>query len=151
LLVPSLVLKHAAHRAERPCTGYPIVALVAAALLGLGLAAVHVAAQERGKSKVPVLDKITSSAMHQAFSGTVQSFDEKHNTLNVSAVEGGVTETFPLKKSTYAYTPDGTRIKVNDLAPGTSVIVYYDLHQDHRTVSRIEILAHESKKQAPHS
>jgi len=98
---------------------------------------------------MPVIDKITSAAEHQAFSGIVQSFDGKHNTLSVSSVEGGATETFPLKKGSHAYTPDGGRIKVNDLAPGTNVIVYYDLHADRRNVSRIEVLTHESKKQAP--
>ena len=120
--------------------------MLAGAICGPGLLA-----QEHGKSKVPVLDKITSSAMHQAFSGIVQSFDDKHNTLNVNSVEGGVTETFPLKKLGYAYAPDGTRRRVNELTPGTNVIVYYDLHADRRNVSRIEILAHESKKPAPPS
>ena len=64
-------------------------------------------------------------------------------------MEGGATETFPLKKGAHAYTTKGARIKVADLAPGTNIIVYYDLHADKRNVSRIEVLTQESKKQAP--
>ncbi len=120
-------------------------------LLGVEVVATPAIAQEHTKPKVPMLDKITSAAMHQAFSGTIKSFDEKRNTLNVSSVEGGITETFSLKKGAHAITPDGARIKVADLSPGTNIIVYYDLRAEHRNVSRIEVLAHESKKQAPPS
>jgi hypothetical protein len=101
------------------------------------------------KSKVPVIDKITAAAEHQAFTGVVQTFDDKHNMLSVNSVEGGATETFTLKKGAHAYTTAGTRIHVADLAPGTHVIVYYDLRADRRNVSRIDVLASESKKPAP--
>jgi hypothetical protein len=118
-----------------------VVALLAA---GMALAQEH-------KPKVPVIDKITSASLHQAFSGTVQSLDEKHNILNVNAVEGGVTETFPIKKNTHVITAAGTRIRLSDLAPGANVIVYFELRADHRNVTKIEILTNESKKQAPPS
>jgi hypothetical protein len=81
----------------------------------------------------------------------VQSLDEKHNILNVNAVEGGVTETFPIKKNTHVITAAGTRIRLSDLAPGANVIVYFELRADHRNVTKIEILTNESKKQAPPS
>ncbi len=115
------------------------------------LAVVLTSAQDHSKNKLPVIDKITSSASHQAFSGIVQSLDEKRNILNVNSVEGGATEIFPVKKSTPVVTAEGTRRKPASLTPGTNVIVYFELHADHRTVKRIEILAGESKKQAPPS
>jgi len=118
------------------------------ALVGLLGMAAPLCAQER-KPKVPMLDKITAAAEHQAFTGIVQIFDEKHNTLSVNSVEGGATETFTLKKGAHAITTAGTRIHVADLTPGTHVIVYYDLRADRRNVSRIDVLATESKKQAP--
>jgi hypothetical protein len=119
--------------------------------LVLLLAALPAPAQDRSKEKLPVIDKITSASEHQAFSGTVQSLDEKRNILNVNSVEGGATEIFPVKKTTPVYTTDGYRRKPSNLTPGTNVIVYFELHADHRTVKRIEILASESKKQAPPS
>lgn len=122
-----------------------LVAL-AVALLSAGM----VRAQE-SKPKVPGLDKIISSAEHQAFSGIVESLDAKHYILTVNAVEGGVTETFPVKKSTHVFTTAGDRIKLSDLTPGANVIIYYELHADHRTVTKVEILTRESKKQAPPS
>ena len=106
-------------------------------------------AQQDHKPKVPMMDKITSAAEHQAFTGIVQTFDDKRNTLSVNSVEGGATETFSLKKGSRAFTTTGSRIHVADLAPGTHVIVYYDLRADRRSVSRIEVLTQESKKQAP--
>ena len=124
-------------------------------LAGLGLVLLFsplpASTQDRSIEKLPVIDKIASAAEHQAFSGTVQSLDEKHNILNVNSVEGGATEIFPVKKTTPVYTTDGYRRKPSNLTPGTNVIVYFELHADHRTVKRIEILAGESKKQAPPS
>jgi hypothetical protein len=117
------------------------------ALLAAGMAL----AQERSKPKLPVIDKITSASLHQAFSGSVQSLDEKHNILNVNSVEGGVTETFRIKKTTHVFTAAGARIRLSDLAPGANVIVYFELRADHRNVTKIEILTSESKKQAPPS
>jgi hypothetical protein len=125
--------------------------LPALVIPGLLLAASLGFAQDRPKSKLPVIDKITSGASHQAFSGIVKSLDEKHEVLNIDAVEGGVTEIFPIKKNTRVIGPDGSRLKLDDLAPGTNVIVYFELRADRRSVKRIEILSSESKKQAPPS
>jgi hypothetical protein len=124
-----------------------LLALLTSVLLAVVLAS----AQDHSKNKLPIIDKITSSASHQAFSGIVESLDEKRNILNVNSVEGGATEIFPVKKSTPVVTADGTRLRPASLTPGTNIIVYFELHADHRTVKRIEILAGESKKQAPHS
>jgi len=103
---------------------------VPAILLLIGTAS----AQEE-KPKVPGLDKIISANEHLAFTGTVKSVDEKHNILSIDSVEGGDTEIFPIKHSTHVETSDGFRKKLDVLAPGTRVIVYYDQHADRRTVT----------------
>jgi len=106
---------------------------------------------QESKPKVPGLDKIIATNEHLAFTGTIKSVDELHNILSVSSVEGGITEVFPIKHSTHVETIDGVRKKMENLAPGMDVIVYYDLRSDRRTVTRIEMLASASKKKAPPS
>jgi hypothetical protein len=108
-------------------------------------------AQEEGKPKIPGIDKIIAANEHLAFTGTVKSVDEKHNTLSIASVEGEDTEIFPIKHSTHVETADGFRKKLDALSPGTRVIVYYDQRSDRRTVTRIELFASESKKKEPHS
>jgi hypothetical protein len=127
--------------------GFPLALVIPGLLLAASLSS----PQDRPKSKLPVIDKITSGASHQAFSGIVKSVDEKRQVLNVNAVEGGVTEIFPVKKNTRVIGPDGSRLKLDDLVPGTNIIVYFELRADRRSVKRIEILSSESKKQAPPS
>ena len=121
-----------------------LAAVVPAILLLVGVA---LAQQE--KPKIPGLDKIISANEHLAFTGTVKSVDEKHNVLSIDSVEGGNTEIFPIKHSTHVETADGFRKKLDVLSPGTRVIVYYDQRADHRTVTRIELFASESKKKEP--
>jgi hypothetical protein len=123
-----------------------LAVVVPAILLLVGAAS----AQEE-KPKLPGLDKIIAANEHLAFTGTVKTVDEKHNILSIDAVEGGDTEIFPIKHSTHVETADGFRKKLGVLAPGTRVIVYYDQRSDHRTVTRIELFASESKKKEPHS
>jgi len=123
------------------------LALVVPAILLL----VGAASAQQEKPKVPGLDKIISANEHLAFTGTVKSVDEKHNTLSIDAVEGGDTEIFPIKHSTHVETADGFRKRLDVLSPGTRVIVYYDQRADHRMVTRIELFASESKKKEPHS
>ena len=123
------------------------LALVVPAILLL----VGAASAQQEKPKVPGLDKIISANEHLAFTGTVKSVDEKHNTLSIDAVEGGDTEIFPIKHTTRVETADGFRKKLDILSPGTRVIVYYDQRSDRRTVTRIELFASQSKKKEPHS
>ena len=123
------------------------LAMAVAAILLLVCAA---PAQEE-KPKIPGLDKIISANEHLAFTGAVKSVDEKHNILSVNSVEGGTTEIFPIKHSTHVLTTDGFRKKLDALSPGTHIIVYYDQRADHRSVTRIELLASETKKKEPHS
>ena len=103
--------------------------------------AVAVRAQDERRTRLPVLGKIAGGSSHQAFSGKVQSVDMKRNLLKVNTVEGGATEFFPIKKNVPVSTASGERIKVQDLAPGTNIIVYYDQKEDRRTVSEIMVLS----------
>jgi hypothetical protein len=97
-------------------------------------------AQEERKRKVPGLDKITAGADHQAFSGTVQSLDLRHSILNVNTVQGGDTEIFPVKKSVHVESANGGKLRVDELQPGTSVIIYFEQRGEHRTVRDIVVL-----------
>jgi hypothetical protein len=102
---------------------------------------------QQEKPKVPGLDKILNANEHLAYTGTVKSVDEKRNIISINSVEGGNTEVFPIKHSTHVETADGFHKKLDVLTPGTHVIVFYDQRADKRTVTRIELLASESKKE----
>jgi hypothetical protein len=111
-------------------------------------------AQDDEKKKLPMIDKLSSNVSHQAFSGTIQSLDEKHNILNVNTVTGGNTEIFPVKKNTHVTTADGDKLKLQSLEPGTNVLIYFEQKGDKRTVQTIVVLAAgetEPKKHPPHS
>jgi hypothetical protein len=112
-------------------------------LIGLQIlaATITLPAQDERRTRVPVLGKIAGGTSHQAFSGKVQSVDLKRKLLKVDTVEGNVTEFFPIKKNVPVATASGAKMKVQDLAPGTTVIVYYDQKADRRTVSEIVVLA----------
>jgi len=112
--------------------------------------------QESERHKVPVIDKINAGNSHQAFNGTVQSFNEKEKVLNVNTVEGGNTEIFPLKKSVRVETVAGARLDLTALAPGTNVMIFFDQRNGQRKVTRIEVLgmappAKNDKKPSPPS
>jgi 3-dehydroquinate synthase class II len=114
---------------------------LALALLGLPFRTTLLA-QEQHKSKVPVIDKITSGgSTQQAFSGIVKSVDFESEVLDVDNIAGKSTEIFPLKKKVHVVTADGDKLKLSRLKPGTNVIVYYDQKGDRRTVTRIVVLA----------
>ena len=120
---------------------------VAAALL-----VVCAAPAQEEKPKIPGLDKIISANEHLMFTGKVKSVDEKHNIISVSSVEGEDTEIFPIKHSTRVLTADGFRKKLDVLAPGTPVDIFYDQRSDHRTVTSIQLhTSADYKKKEPHS
>jgi hypothetical protein len=126
-------------------------------VLALGLAAItgmiSADAQDERRTRVPVLGKIAGGPSRQAFSGKVQSVDLKRSLLKVETVEGGVTEIFPVKKGTPVSMADGRKIKIKELAPGTSVIIYYEQGNDRRSVTEIVVLAasagEDRKKKSP--
>ena len=124
---------------------------VALVLLGLPFRT-KIRAQEQRKPKVPVLNRITSGGpTQQAFSGIVKSVDLESEVLNVDNVNGKSTEIFPIKKKVHVVTADGGKLKLAKLKPGTNVLVYYEQRGDHKTVTRIVVLARgaEKKKTPP--
>jgi Cu/Ag efflux protein CusF len=99
-------------------------------------------AQDAGHTKVPVIDKITSGGpSQQAFMGVVKSVDLESEVLDVDNITGKSTEIFPLKKKVHVVTADGDKLKLATLKPGTNVLVYFDQKGDHRTITRIVVLA----------
>ena len=99
-------------------------------------------AQEQHKTKVPVLDKITSAGpTRQQFSGIVRSVDLGSEVLNVDTVKGNATEIFPIKKKVHVVTADGDKLKLTKLKPGASVLIYYEQKGDRKTVTQIVVLA----------
>jgi Cu/Ag efflux protein CusF len=125
--------------------------LVALVLLGLPFRTT-IKAQDQHKTKVPVIDKITSGGpTQQAFTGIVKSVDLESEVLNVDNVNGNSTEIFPIKKKVHVVTADGDKLKLAKLKPGTNVLVFYEQRGDHKTVTRIVVLAGgaEKKKTPP--
>ena len=110
-------------------------------------------AQEQHKSKVPVLDKITSGGpTYQQFDGIVRSIDLESEVLSVDALKGNATEIFPVKKKLHVVTADGGKLKLTKLKPGANVLVNYEQRGDHRTVTEIIVLAGGAvKKKTPPS
>jgi hypothetical protein len=127
----------------------PFIALI---LLGLPFCTT-IKAQEQHKSKVPVIDKITSGGpTQQAFTGIVKSVDFASEILNVDNINGKSTEIFPLRKKIHVVTADGSKLKLAKLRPGTNVIIYYDQKGDRRAVTQIVVLVSGAvKKKTPPS
>lgn len=98
-------------------------------------------AQEPHKGKVPGIDKITSGSSRLAFSGNIQSFDEKRELLSVNTVQGGTTEVFPIKKGVRISAANGSKLKLDNLTPGANVLVYYEQKAEKRTVTEIIVLS----------
>ena len=144
-----------------PMAGPSRTAVPGRLLIGLFLALVlcglplrtTLKAQEERKSRVPVIDKITSGGpSQQAFMGVVKSIDFESEVLNVDNINGKSTEIFPIRKKVHVVTADGDKLKLAKLKPGTNVIVYFDQKGDHRTITRIVVLAGGPvKKKAPPS
>jgi hypothetical protein len=97
-------------------------------------------AQDSHKAKVPGLDKISPAYSHQAFTGRVLSVDIRRSLLNVNAVRGNGTEIFPIKKSVRVERANGDKLRLEELQPGTDVIVYYDQRGEQRNVKDIVVL-----------
>jgi hypothetical protein len=119
---------------------YPILSCLLSGSLFLIAARPVWAQQEDHRSKVPVVGKITGGSNRQAFTGKVRSLDLKRNLLVVNTVEGDSTEFFPLKKGIPVSSAGGGRIRIKALTPGTTIIVYFDVREDRRTVTEITVL-----------
>jgi len=130
----------------------PVGAFVALVLFGLPCRTT-VKAQESHMSKVPVLDKITSSGeSRQQFDGIIRSIDLESQILSVDTIKGNATEIFPVKMKVHVVTADGSKLKLAKLKPGTNVLIYYEQKGDHKTVTEIVVLAGGAeKRKAPPS
>src|SRR5690348_296495 len=99
-------------------------------------------AQDDHHHKVPGLDKITSGGPGQSeFNGTVQSLDLQNSVLNVQSLRESNVEIFPIKKTVRVTAADGEKLSLNNLAPGTNVLVYYEQKGDRRSVKGITVLS----------
>lgn len=121
-------------------------AAVVAALLVVGASA---GGQQR-LSKVPLADKvIPTGPTHQAFTGKVDSLDEKLHVLNVNSVKGDTVEIFPLKKNTKVAMASGRPLTLAAIQPGMDVIVYYEQKGANRSVQNIVVLEPKQKAKKP--
>lgn len=104
------------------------------------------------RRKVPIVGKTSGGPVHQAFSGKVQSLDLKHGVLNMTVPQGEGMEIFPVKKHVPVADPDGAKLGLKALKPGTSIIIYYEQKGAEREVKQIVVLssgAGEAKKKSP--
>jgi hypothetical protein len=129
--------------------GLIVPALAFALLLVFGLNAAL--AQDEHKRKIPVVDKLTSGANRQAFSGKVETLDLGLHVLEVNASEGKGTEIFPVKNTVQVTTADGKLLKLKELTHGTNVIVYFQQKGDQRSVKEIVVLATAPEEKKPKS
>lgn len=118
---------------------WTVMILLAACLIAF-LPTVPVHAQQ-GKSKVPLIGKLTSGNNQQAFTGKVQSLDMKQRVLNVNGLHGRDTEIFPIRKNVRVESLNGDRMKLTELSPGTTVLIYFDQKSGERTVKNIIVLS----------
>jgi hypothetical protein len=114
-----------------------VLVLTVATISGITAAA----GQDERRTRVPVIGRTTGGTSRRAFSGKVQSLDLDRKLLKVDTVEGGATEIFPVKKSTPVSLAGGRRIRLQELVPGTDVIVYFEQKRERRSVTEIVVLA----------
>jgi hypothetical protein len=109
--------------------------------------------EDEPMGRIPLPTKKTLTGAHRAFSGKVETLDLKRKILIVGTVEGSATEIFPIKKGTSVSGAKGKKLKLEELAPGTNIIVYYDYRDGRRSVNEITVLAvnppQEEKKESP--
>lgn len=97
--------------------------------------------------KIPIISKLKSGNHQQAFTGTIQSLDLKQKILNVDSLHGHDTAIFPFKKNVRIENLNGSRMNVAKLAPGMSVLIYFDQKSGERRIKNIIVLS-SGKKQA---
>ena len=135
----------------RRLTWFMAVVLIVSAVLTFGACPAHA---QKKRSKVPVIGKLGSGGSAQAFSGKLESLDKERNLLRVNTVQGDHTEIFQVKKGVSVYTAGGDKLELSELTPGTNVLVYFELKNEHRTVKEIMVLTNapaEEKKSPPPS
>lgn len=115
-----------------------MVLLAACVIVFLQALPVH---GQASKSKLPIIGKLSSGNHQQAFTGKVQSLDLKQKILNVNSLHGRDTEIFPIKKNVHVQGASGQKMKLTELAPGMTILIYYDQKSGERTVKDIIVLS----------
>ncbi len=128
--------------------------ILLALFLACGLCPGLMGAQEdESSARGPLLSKKTMGGTRRAFSGKIETLDLKRKVLIVGTVEGGALEIFPIKKGVSVSGAKGKKLKLEELSPGTNVIVYYDFRDGRRSVNEIMVLAvspsKDEKKKSP--
>lgn len=127
------------HLAKSPLSTRTVIVLLTACLLAF-FQAVPLRAQD-GKSKLPVIGKLTSGNQQQAFTGKIQSLDLKQKVLNVNSLHGQQSEIFPVKKNVRVQAVDGHRMSLTELVPGMTVLIYFHQKSGERTIKNIIVLS----------
>lgn len=96
---------------------------------------------QSSKSKLPIFGKLTSHNHQQAFTGKVQSLDLKQRVLSVNSLHGQDDEIFPVKKTVHVEAINGHKMNLTELAPGMTVLIYFDQNSGKRTVKDIIVLS----------
>lgn len=96
---------------------------------------------QQHRSKVPIVGKLRSGNGQQAYSGKVQSLDLKQKVLNVNSLHGQQSEIFPVKKNVRVEGLNGEKMKLTELAPGMTVLIYFDQKSGERRVKNIIVLS----------
>ena len=96
---------------------------------------------QNGKSKLPVIGKLTSGNQQQAFTGKIQSLDLKQRVLSVNSLHGQQSEIFPVNKNVRVQAVNGHRMKLTELVPGMTVLIYFHQRSGERTVKNIVVLS----------
>lgn len=131
--------------AHRAAGGLGALLALLAACTFIFCQALPLHAQEQ-KTKIPIVSKLTSGKRQQAFSGTIESLDLKQKILNVHSLHGHNTAIFPFKKNVRIEGVGGNRMNVADLAPGMSILIYFNQKSGERKIRNIIVLS-SGKKQ----
>lgn len=102
---------------------------------------------QQQKTKLPIVGKLAPGNHQQAYSGKIQSLNMKEKILNVNSLHGQDTEIFPVKKNMRVEGINGNKLDISALAPGATVLIYFDQKSGERTVKNIVVLS-SGKKQA---
>lgn len=126
---------------SRRALGTVIQGLLCALVLIVG--SPNARGQGQGRPKMPGLNKPPAGPTEQAFSGKIESLNLKQHVLSVDALKGQSVEMFPIKNGVQISGADGKRLDFNALAPGTNVIIYYQLKGEQRKIKQIVVLSAE--------
>lgn len=120
------------------------ISMITAAVLAAALLLIPAPACAQasiGRTKLPVINKITSNGPTRgAYTGVIQSLDRRNNVLEVGSADGTNTAIFPINKKVKVSSIEGRKLKLAALTPGANVVVTYEQQGGRRTVQEITVL-----------